>query len=673
MKKIFTIDDFITAFISAIGYGLSFEIPKILGWEMWQCGLFCLLVGGVLDLTARKIVFSQAVQTNPLTKKLIVFAFVIFFLAGQYVAMKLSDSLSMYDYLLEQYLYIIIPAVLGFAFSMALRWYRVRKVRKRYGDGSQGFFYEDMIKPDELEWWNKENQPIKGDYDKQCAVKTKTGIYVGFKEKNCVIYQGIPFAKPPVGERRWKAPEPLPESNEVFEAKYFGASAIQVEHEGSILKHHRQSEDCLTLNIAFSDKNKKKKKPVLVIFHHGDFSFGGSADPLMYGDNLTKAYENFIGVSFNYRLGIFGFIDFSEIPGGENYPDAVNLGLLDQIAALKWIKENISAFGGDPDNITAMGFEAGATSITLLSACEQAKGLFHKAIVFFGSPESAHYTAENSRELAKKLLEETSTDTMAELIQLSTEDLKDAAQKLWAYLALPTCDGKLIPANVWKSYKNGAVNGVEFITGIPQNERQIYKAFIGQQNYVDLISESMKELWKLLDVEKVQAIKNYIENLKKQDVSEVDAQAKVLEQWHALSMYLTAKQLAAGGSKVHLIYWNVKPLIENLGSGTVDIVSAFFGNAKTSQMYGNVLDPTISEILQALLKKFVNGDELKLYNNEIKGVKAMDWKKFPDALIVSSKEFKCESIEDKLTEIPALLEFMKISTQILRVNKLEVA
>ena len=220
----------------------------------------------------------------------------------------------MHDYLIEQYLYIILPAILGFAFSMILRWHHFRQVRKRYGDGSKGFLFDDVLKPDVLENWNKQNQPIKGEYDKKFAVKTKTGIYVGYKEKKCVVYDGIPFAKPPVGNLRWKAPEPLPESNEVFEAKYFGASAIQVEHEGSILRHHRQSEDCLTLNIAVGGKKTDKKKPVLVIFHNGDFSFGGSADPLMYGDNLTSAYSDVIGVSFNYRLGIFGFIDFSEIP-----------------------------------------------------------------------------------------------------------------------------------------------------------------------------------------------------------------------------------------------------------------------------------------------------------------------------------------------------------------------
>lgn len=122
----------------------------------------------------------------------------------------------------------------------------------------------------------------------------------------------------------------MPESEEVFEAKHFGASAIQVDYDGSILKHYRQSEDCLTLNICIESKRTAHKKPVIVFFHHGDFTYGGSADPLLHGDDFIKIYPDIVGVSFNYRLGIFGFIDFSEIPGGEDYPDALNLGTVDK-------------------------------------------------------------------------------------------------------------------------------------------------------------------------------------------------------------------------------------------------------------------------------------------------------------------------------------------------------
>ena len=658
MKKLFTIDDFIVAFISAMAYGLSFEIPKILGVEIWQALIFCLVIGGTVDAVTKKIVFSEAVQKSTTNKALIFLALFVIVITGDYVAFSLT-GLSAEDYFWENYLYLILPPILGFVFSMAVRWYQIRKIRKRYGDGSQGFLYDGVYTSEEIEEFNKQNQQIKGEYDTKLAVKTKTGIFVGYKEKKGVVYAGIPYAAPPVGKRRWKAPEPLPESDAVFEAKHFGASAVQVEHEGSILKLHRQSEDCLTLNICVSGKKSDKKKPVLVLFHHGDFSYGGSADPLMYVEKVAAAYSDFVGVSFNYRLGIFGFIDFSEVPGGENYPDALNLGLLDQIAALQWIKENISAFGGDPENIAVMGFEAGAISINLLAACERAKGLFKKAFIFFGSPDFAYITPDAARTFAKKLLEETATKSIDELQRLSTEQLKDAAQKLGLQRVAPTCDGKLIPANVFDAYKNGAADGIEFIIGIPSNEGHVYKSFIGEENYEEIISENIEEtLSSYLDADTAAAVRNYIENQAK-NMTKLEAQGKFFEQWNALSMYLSAMQLAAGGNKVHLMYWEVKPLIENLGSGTVDAVLAFFGDSKISQMYGNVLDPAISEILQRFLKKFISGESLRLYNNEIKGVKNIDWEKFPCALIVSNKKFQCAPIEDKLNEIDGLWEFMK--------------
>ena len=352
-------------------------------------------------------------------------------------------------------------------------------------------------------------------------------------------------------------------------------------------------------------------------------------------------------------------IDFSEVPGGENYPDALNLGLLDQIAALKWIKENISAFGGDPDDITVIGFESGAISINLLAACERAKGLFQKAFIFFGSPDGSYYTPDEARNFAKKLLDETGTKSMDELQRLSTEQLKDANQKLALHRVAPTCDGKLIPANVFDAYKKGAADGIEFIIGIPSNEGYVYKSFIGEENYEEIISEYLEETLSLyLDAATAAAVRNYIEN-HAENMTKLEAQEKFFEQWSALSMYLSAMQLAAGGNKVHLMYGDVKPLIENLGSGTVDAVLTFFGDSKISQMYGNVLDSDISEILQHFLKKFINGESLQLYNNEIKGVKNIDWEKFPCALIVSNKKFQCAPIEDRLNEIDGLWEFMK--------------
>lgn len=662
MKKLFTIDDLMIGFVMAIGYGLGFAIPKAMGWSDLESGVVCCVVGWPLQELATRILFSKTVQNKTTYRYMVFGVFILLFLAAEYAAMswmKLSAS----DYLLEQYLYIIGPPVLMFAFHMAVRWYRVRKIRKVYGDGSNGFVFDDALKDVDMDEVNRQNQPISGAYDTEYAVKTKTGIYVGAKEKDVVCYSGIPYAKPPVGERRWKAPEPLPESDAVFEAKYLGASAIQVEHEGSILKHHRQSEDCLTLNICTGSKKTDRKKPVIVLFHHGDFAYGGSADPLMDGSSFIRTHPDVVGVSFNHRLGLFGFIDFSEVPGGEAYPDALNLGLLDQIAALKWIKENIAAFGGNPDRITVMGFESGAISICLLAACEQAKGLFRKAFVFYGNPQGAFDTPEMSRTLAKKLLQETSTTTIEELLQLSTERLQEASQKLLRelYLSGPTRDGKLIPIDVLEAYRNGAADRIEFLIGVAKNERQVYKSVVGNQNYEEFISNELNAILRYLDVASVQdaqAIRTYIRE-QAETMPEVEAKAKVVEECSALGVYLSAKKLSEGGNKVYLLYWDVKPLLENLGSGTVDVAAAFLGNSEVAQAYGNVINADLSELLRGFLVKFMRGDAMRFYNNEIKGVSAIDWQKYPKALVVSDKEFRCEPIEDKLTEIKSLLRFIE--------------
>lgn len=662
MKKLFMVDDFMIAFVSALGYGLGYEIPKLLGWPEWQCLAVCFAVGFAMDFLVGRIIFSRAIQKKPAYRFVAFAILVCIFLAAQHLALSWL-GVSMLGHLLVQYRGVIVFPVLGFLFSMAVRWYRVRKIRKQYGDGSNGFVYDDALKTIDLDEVNRQNRPVRGAYDASLAVQTKTGIFVGLKDKNVIYYSGIPYAKPPVGELRWKAPEPLPESADVFEAQHLGASAIQVDHEGSILKHHRQSEDCLTLNICVGSKKTDRKKPVIVLFHHGDFAYGGSADPLMDGTSFIRTCPDVVGVSFNFRLGLLGFIDFSEVPGGEAYPDAINLGLLDQVAALRWIKENIAAFGGDPDRITVMGFESGAVSISLLAACEQAKGLFRKAFVFHGNPQAAAGTPDMSRLLAKKLLQETSAATMEELLQLSTEQLKEASQKILRglFLAGPVRDGRLIPRDVLAAYRNGAASGIGFLIGVGNNERKIYKSFAGDQSYEEFISNELNVILAYLDgvcPAHAQAIRDYVRE-QAATVPEVEAKAKAVEQCSALGVYLGARKLAEGGNTVYLLHWNVKPLLENLGSGTVDVASAFLGNTEGAQLYGNVLNADISEVLRSFLVKFLRGDAMRFYHNEIRGVDAMEWEQFPKALLVSDKGLRCGPVSDKLTEMKGLLEFIE--------------
>ena len=654
MKKLFTIDDFMIAFIAALGYGFGETISRLSGWSELACGVASFVLGLTLEEIVSNIAFSKAVQKNPKKRFLIYATIFLIFLVAHTISVVWM-GVSMLDYLSEEFVYVVALPVLGFAVNLFIRGFRIRKIRKLYGDGSKGYVFN--LKDKDLEEINKQNQPILGEYDADLAVKTRTGVYVGEKYKKTISYLGIPFAKPPVDELRWKAPEPLPSSDAVFEARYFGASAIQVEHKGSILKHHRQSEDCLTLNIAVGEQKTKHKKPVLVLFHHGDFTYGGSADPLLYGANFVEAHPDTVFVSFNYRLGIFGFIDFSKVPGGQTYRDAPNLGLLDQIAALTWIKENIAAFGGDPDQISVIGFDCGATSILLLAASGRAKGLFERAFVFNGSPVTAYDSPEGARALAEGLLQETQTSTMEDLLQLETDSLKAAAQRLWKNMCAPTCDGTLIPTDVYQTYQDGAASDIDFVIGVPSNEMQVFRASIGEQNFETLMNAAVDDMQLCLDDSVAAAVQAYIQTQTEVSTA-LEAKSKLIEQWNALCIYRVAVKLTAGGNRVHLLYWDEETLIENLGSGTIDAAATLLGNKDALQMYGSVMNKDLSETLQSLLQKFITQKALQLYSNEIKGVDAFLWKPFPQALIVSDGEMQCDTIGERITEIEELLNYI---------------
>ena len=250
---------------------------------------------------------------------------------------------------------------------------------------------------------------------------------------------------------------------------------------------------------------------------------------------------------------------------------------------------------------------------------------------------------------------------MEELMRLSTERLKEASQKLAPYLSAPTRDGTMIPSDVYSAYRNGDASGIEFIIGIAANEMQVYKSSVGNSKYDDFISKEVNYILKYLDTvypTGAEAVRKYIKE-QTATTSEFEARAKVYEQVYALSVYQCAQKLAESGNKVRLLYWNLKPLIENLGSGTVDVAAAFLGNREAVQMYGNVLNQDIAETLQNLFRKFLSSDKMHLFNNEIKGIEAIDWKEYPRALVVSEKAFKCEPIADKLTEIEGLLSLIR--------------
>src|SRR5579864_2323754 len=211
-------------------------------------------------------------------------------------------------------------------------------------------------------------------------VATRDGRVAGIGT-DVVTFKGIPYAAPPVGRLRWRPTEPSPHWSGVRIAAEFGPRCPQPPSSASpaAASNPPTSEDCLTLNVWTPMRSSGDKLPVMVWIHGGGF-FGGTASSPAY-DGEALARRGVVVVTLNYRIGALGFLAHPDLSAESSRHVSGNYGLLDQIAALKWVQQNIGAFGGDPQNVTVFGGSAGAYSISVLMVSPLAKGLFHRAIL----------------------------------------------------------------------------------------------------------------------------------------------------------------------------------------------------------------------------------------------------------------------------------------------------
>ena len=331
---------------------------------------------------------------------------------------------------------------------------------------------------------------IDGEYDLRCAAKCVNGTFVGRSRDGVTEFRGIPFALPPTGERRWKKPLPAPADSGVYEAFCGAPSPIQTELASERASFFRQSEDCLYLNVWTADGFEGQKRAVMVFIHGGSYGWGGTADPLYNGYNFVKAHPDIVLVTIAYRIGLMGFMDFSEVPGGEAYRESGNLGLLDQICALRYIRGNIGGFGGDRDNVTVFGESAGGGSVSLLPLIPEAKGLFSRIIAESGSV-ALTYSRKECRNLTRMLLRETGAKNMAELAALSEETLKAVNEKLNPYNNFPERDGVVLPADPYDAYERWEAFPVDMMIGTNADELRYWILDMGSELRYRLMSGFM--------------------------------------------------------------------------------------------------------------------------------------------------------------------------------------
>jgi para-nitrobenzyl esterase len=284
-------------------------------------------------------------------------------------------------------------------------------------------------------------------------------------------FLGLPYAAPPVGDLRWKAPQPAAKWEGVRSAAKFGAHCAQGKvFEDMIFQDGAASEDCLFLNVYTPAEHKVKSKlPVMFWVHGGGFSGGGSSEPRHNGDFLPT--KGVVLVTINYRLGVLGFLATSDLAKEAN-GSAGNYGLMDMVSALRWVKANIGQFGGDPDNVTIFGESAGSFAVSTLMASPEARGLFHKAIGESGAAfsETLGYDALDVREKADDdWVASLGVKSLQELRTLPTEKVLEAVKSKNGGFS-PNIDGKLLVEPVEATYAAGRQAHVPLLAGWNRDE-----------------------------------------------------------------------------------------------------------------------------------------------------------------------------------------------------------
>ncbi|UHG94160.1 carboxylesterase/lipase family protein [Spirosoma oryzicola] len=296
------------------------------------------------------------------------------------------------------------------------------------------------------------------------------------KDGDVRIFKGIPFAAPPTGDLRWKAPQPVKPWSGVRSCDAFGASPMQgtpnpfgpwsAEY---LIPKEPISEDCLYLNVWTSAKSADKKNtsnrlPVLVWIYGGGFNSGGSGVPIYDGEATAK--KGVVFVSINYRVGPFGFFAHPDLTKESGRDASGNYGLMDQIASLQWVKQNIAQFGGDPDNVTIAGQSAGSMSVNCLVASPAARNLFKKAIAESGAGFARPYPKlQQAEETGVKMAQSLGASSLAELRALPAEEILKKAQGRG-----PIIDGYILPQSIAEIFAANKQNNVALLTGWNQDE-----------------------------------------------------------------------------------------------------------------------------------------------------------------------------------------------------------
>jgi len=392
------------------------------------------------------------------------------------------------------------------------------------------------------------------------------GRISGTIEDGIRVYKGIPYAAPPVGDLRWKEPQPVVPWEGIRDCSEYGPDCPQLRYpEGSIYRRKsppEQSEDCLYLNVWTGATTADEKRPVMVWIHGGALTRG--AGSIKNYDGTSLARKGVVLVNINYRLGVFGYLAHPELTAESDHHSSGNYGMLDMIAALQWVQHNIKRFGGDPDRVTIFGESAGSLAVHYLAASPLAKGLFHRGIGESGAasrPISRLKEGNDRRKSAEQVgldfAESAGAGSLHELRALPTDKILDTfanpAQGR-RFASRPNIDGWFLTDTVRDTYSQGKQNDVPLILGFNRDEMSAFipKSMIPKtvDDYTSQMEERYGDLFdefsSLYPVETEDDIKDTVIR-------------SATEAGFGLSMRTWARMSSTGDADVYMYYFTRVP------------------------------------------------------------------------------------------------------------------
>ena len=484
--------------------------------------------------------------------------------------------------------------------------------------GGEEAKYKEIVRS-----WYGENKAITdGNYDQSLAVKCINGTFVGKKTDDVIAFRGIPYVgKQPVGELRWKAPIDVTPCDSVYEAYYNAKAAPQPEVELS--SYYFQDEDCLYLNVWKSAEDTTENKPVIVWIHGGAYAYGGTVDPLYDFHNFVEEAPDIIVVSVAYRLSVLGFFHLSHLPDGKDYPDAQNLGLMDQLQALKWVHENIAGFGGDPYNVTIMGESAGGGSVTSLSLVKGSHQYFNKVIALSGNPGLSTST-EEAIACTNELMEALDCKTVADLQNVDVQKLVSVATELLPLRTAPERDGNFLPRNPWEAVANGEVKDITFLHGVNKDEMNYFLVGMGGPEPFNewAADRQAKKLALMTDGEKA-LVESFCGDVKGESY---EPYCKWFSQlmFNAPCIRLSEEQTKAGG-KSYTYYFTVESSLPLMKSAHGMALAPLFKHPELNGDTGREFDATFSKTMRKMWVQFAKTGNPSLTADLSPDGKAKEW------------------------------------------------